>query len=106
MLEVLDGVGEKNRVAIDPGRAQGLVEYLACRPDERPARKVLPVTGLLAAIVLLHEHAETTLFGPMLESVRAGGPSGWVELVGALLVGVRFAAAFAWARSNTLACWG
>jgi hypothetical protein len=47
-LEVLDGVRDVRRRPVDAGRLERLVEQPAGRPDERPARPVLLVAGLLA----------------------------------------------------------
>ena len=50
-LEVLDGVGRVGLRRIEPGVADGTVEKLSGRADERLSASVLDVTGLLA-----HEH--------------------------------------------------
>ena len=50
-LEVLDHVGHVRLVAGDAGRLQAAVELASGGADERPARQVLLVAGLLA-----HEH--------------------------------------------------
>ena len=47
-LEVLDGVGDVSRLAIDAGVAEGAVEQLAGGTDERAAGKILLIAGLLA----------------------------------------------------------
>lgn len=48
VYEVLHRVGEKNGIAIDTGIAKCFVKDLARGPDERPARKILQITRLLA----------------------------------------------------------
>jgi hypothetical protein len=47
-LEVFDGVGDVDQIAIDAGGHQRPVEQLARRADERPSRSVLLIAGLFA----------------------------------------------------------
>src|SRR5205814_752591 len=47
-LEVLDGVRDIGRPAVDAGRLERLVEEVPRRADERLSRAVLLVAGLLA----------------------------------------------------------
>src|SRR5262249_17766096 len=47
-FEVLHRIGDENRGAVEARVHDGAVEHAAGRPDERPAREVLVVAGLLA----------------------------------------------------------
>src|SRR6185312_6079555 len=50
-FEVLDGVGDVDRAAIDPGLLHRAIQHLAGRAYERPADDILLISRLLA-----HEH--------------------------------------------------
>ena len=47
-LEMLHDVGDEDRLAVDPGLREGLVEKSPGRPDERLALEILVIAGLLA----------------------------------------------------------
>ena len=50
-FEVLDGVGDEQRLAIEPGLRQRLVEHPSGRADKPLTRQILAVAGLFA-----HQH--------------------------------------------------
>jgi hypothetical protein len=50
-FEVLDGVGDKDPLAVEPRATQGLIEDSAGGPHERTSGEILGVAGLLS-----HQH--------------------------------------------------
>jgi hypothetical protein len=84
VLEVLDGIGDVDEVAVDPGFREDGVEELSCRADEGLAGDVLLVAGLLADeddARLLRAFAEDGLGGLAPEVAAAAGFGGARQLL-------------------------
>jgi hypothetical protein len=81
-IEMLDGVGDVESLAVHPGCGQCLVQQPACRPYERPAPAVHLITGLLADqhdVRPRRPFTEYRLLGIAVQIAAVAGPRGLGE---------------------------